>query len=155
MAKGRRASMSSPREPVSLHLLCSPTHKLSEPNPFGFLQVSLHTLNQSIHWPLPVESISSLSPIPEGLGERLRVPTPLITWLIVLATGPHSSVRSQIYLVSTTRHFYCSHHLKNSRSFNSSVPETGLKTKYRVIVLKIKQQHLNIAFNMTVLYMNV
>lgn len=72
--KGCEASMPSRGTPFSPIPTCSPTQKLFEPNPFGFLWRRRCTVRQS-HWQLADSTFLFIPPSPGGETE-LKFPTP-------------------------------------------------------------------------------
>ena len=98
------------------------------------------------HWLLAISSTSSPALLSQGQGwdwkfqpSNHRVGSP--------GDQPHPSLWPQSHFINITsgvierglwwitRHLYHAHHLRNSKGFRSSVPGTGMKTKYRFLYI--------------------
>lgn len=93
MRKGYRAAMLSPHTPLPAPLWV--LEPRNSPNlSMVFKDVPLYRHNWVNYWPLATELSLRPSPLPGGLGEEgrsiwLESSSPLMTWLVPLASSPH------------------------------------------------------------------
>ena len=124
MGKEQRASIASLGMLLSQHLHVFINLEALQTQSFWvFMMVLLHRHDWLNHWHWPIHS-SSPSPLPTTYGGETESSNRLITWLLLLATGPHPWLLSKSHLTKDT--FVA----RNSKGFRSSVPEMGMKTKY-------------------------
>ena len=147
MGKWRGASTPSLSMPLSPHHFTNLEALWTNPRPrrFGvFMEASIHRHNWLNCWPLAIDSTSSSSPLPRGqrgwgawrggaLERKWKFP-PSNHMVGFLSSQPSSFGYlgfSKSHLINITKDtFICSHHLRNSKGFRSSMLEMGTKTKY-------------------------
>ena len=108
---------------------CSPTQKLSEFCPFGFLRkLPLHSQGWLNHWPLVLFDLQTLVLAFPRSGVRL-IPLPTRTYAYIL------SIRHLININPGEAECQGTHHTVNSKGFRSSVPEMGTKIEYVFLII--------------------
>ena len=85
-------------------------------------------------WLISIFSPSHLLRSQEVRGVWLKSSNPLITVLVLLAISPHPQLPSRSCSLAYRRPHYGSHHLRDSNSFRSSVPEMGQSPIYISII---------------------